>query len=162
MQTIHFIKVLVVSLSVFLSLFTSVHAVETSGAKLGEWTMDYDAAVVLAKKESKPILVGFTKSDRCSWCKLMEKNVFEKKAWKDYAAKNLVLVTIDYPKDKSIVPTRFVQRNKDLAQQMKIQGVPFYVLLDADGKTRLAKLGGGKEKTPKSFIQEIDSSIKAK
>jgi thioredoxin-related protein len=161
MQTIQFIKVLAVSLSVFFSLFTSVHAVETSGAKLGEWTMDYDAALVLAKKESKPILVSFTKSDRCSWCKLMEKNVFEKKAWKDYA-KNLVLVTIDYPKDKSVVPTRFVQRNKDLARKMKIQGVPWYILLDADGKTRLAKLGGGKDKTPKSFIKEIHSSIKAK
>jgi thioredoxin-related protein len=162
MQHIQFIKVLVVALSVFFSLFTSVHAVETSGAKLGEWTMDYDAALVLAKKESKPILVGFIKSDSCSWCKLMEKNVFENKAWKDYAAKHLVLVTIDYPKDKSIVPTRFVQRNKDLAQEMKIHGVPWYVLLDADGKTRLAKLGGGKAKTPKSFITEINSSIKAK
>jgi thioredoxin-related protein len=162
MQTIQFIKVLVVSLSVFFSLFTSVNAVETSGAKLGEWTMDYNAALTLAKKESKPILVSFTKSDRCSWCKLMDNNVFAKKAWKDYAVKNLVLVTIDYPRDKTIVPTKFVQRNKDLAKQMNIHGVPAYILLDADGKTRLGKLGAGKDKTPKSFIQEIDSSLKAK
>jgi len=162
MRNIQFIRVLVVSLSVFFSLFTSVHAVDKSGAKLGEWTMDYDAALALAKKESKPILVAFTKSDRCSWCKLMDENVFAKKAWKDYAAKNLVLVTIDYPKDKSIVPTKFVQRNKDLAKEMNIHGVPHYILLDADGKTRLGKLGGGKGKTPKSFIKEVNSSIEAK
>lgn len=162
MQNIQFIKVLVVSISVFPSLFTSVHAVEKSGAKLGEWTMDYNAALALAKKETKPVLVSFIKSDRCSWCKLMEETVFEKQAWKDYAAKNLVLVTIDYPRDKDIVPTEFVQRNKDLAVKMEIHGVPAYVLLDADGKTRLGKFGSGKNKTPKSFIKEIDSSIEAK
>ena len=92
----------------------------------------------------------------------MDKNVFAKKAWMEYAVKNIVLVTIDFPRDKKIVPENFVQRNKKLAKEFGVAGYPTYILMDGDGKTRIGKLGAGRGKTPKSFIGEINTLMKGK
>lgn len=131
-------------------------AVVTKGAKVGEWTMDYDAALALAKKESKPILLNFTGSDWCSWCKLMDRKVFEQDEWRVYAEKELVLVYIDFPRNKNIVPNEYKERNKELAKSMFVRGYPTYILLDSDGETKIGRLGAGRNKTPKTFITEIE------
>ena len=79
-------------------------AVATSGAELGKWTMDFDAAKTLAAEKEVPILINFTGSDWCGWCKLMDREVFSKAEWQQYAAESLVLVWIDFPRDKALVP----------------------------------------------------------
>ena len=61
--------------------------VQTEGAEAGVWTMDMDAAKKLAKKKKLPLVLNFTGSDWCGWCKLMEKNVFTKESWRKYAKK---------------------------------------------------------------------------
>jgi len=134
--------------------------VTKEGAKVGEWTMDYDAAIALAQKEQKPVLINFTGSDWCGWCKLMDEQVFSKKTWQDYALKNIVLVTIDFPSDKSIVPEKYAQRNDRLQTEYGVGGYPTYILLDSDAKTKIGQLGAGQEKTPESFIDEIKISLK--
>ena len=68
----------------------------SEGAETGKRTQDYEAALKLAKDKELPILINFTGSDWCGWCKLMDKNVFAQDVWKEYAAKNVVLVTIDF------------------------------------------------------------------
>ena len=92
-----------------LSLGESAHAsdsVQTEGAKVGHWTMDFDAAKKMAAEKNLPLMLNFTGSDWCGWCKLMDKNVFAEKEWQDYAGENALLVTLDFPKDKSIVPEK--------------------------------------------------------
>lgn len=161
MNRSRFVGGLAVALLALLPFISSVHAkVVTEGAKLGEWTMDYDAAVALAKKEDKPILINFTGSDWCGWCKLMDKNVFAGKEFIDYAAKNVVLVTIDFPRDKSIVPTKYVKRNNDLKNDFGVRGYPTYILLESDATSKVAKLGAGRDKTPASFVKEIQGALK--
>ena len=95
-----------------------------------------------------PLLLNFTGSDWCGWCKIMDKNVFAGEEWKKYAADNVVLVTLDFPNDKSIVPEKYVERNKNLQAKFGVGGYPTYVILDSDGETKLGQLGAGKEKTP--------------
>ena len=138
----------------------ATEGVQHDGAKLGEWTMDYSAALKLAKSAQKPLLLNFTGSDWCGWCKIMDKNVFAKADWKNFAADNVVLVTLDFPRDKSIVPGRYVERNKKLKDQFAVRGYPTYVIIDSDGKTTLGKLGAGRSKTPKSFITEFQNTVK--
>ncbi len=130
-------------------------AVQLEGAKVGHWTMDFDAAVKLAKEKKVPMMLNFTGSDWCGWCKLMDKGVFAKEEWKKYAAENAILVTLDFPRDKSIVPEKYVSRNKELKDQFSVRGYPTYVVLDSDGKTKIGQLGAGRDKTPKSFIEEF-------
>jgi len=134
--------------------------VDIDGATVGKWTMDIDAAKALAKEKRLPILLNFTGSDWCGWCKLMDRNVFKKQEWRDHAAENLVLVFIDFPKAPDLVPEKYVARNQRLKDEYKPEGFPTYVVLDGDTGAVLARLGAGQEKTPKSFIAEIASATR--
>ena len=135
-------------------------SVDTDGAHMGQWTQDYDAALKLAKDKNLPIMLKFTGSDWCYWCKLMDKNVFAYDKFYDYAKNNLVLVTIDFPRDKSIVPEKFQARNKELGSKYGIRGVPTFVILSPDGQKELGRLQAGKDKTVDSFIDEIKGVLK--
>ena len=127
----------------------------TKGAKAGEWTMDFDAAKTLAREKNLPILINFTGSDWCGWCKLMDREVFAKDEWQAYAKENVVLVTIDFPQDKTRVPMHFVARNQKLSETYGVRGYPTYIVLGADGTTRLGQLGASRDASPSSFIGEL-------
>lgn len=129
--------------------------VATAGAEAGEWTMDFDAALALAKQKDLPLLVNFTGSDWCSWCLKIEAEVFTKQVWGDYARTALALVTIDFPRDTELVPEKYRERNKELAAQFKINGFPTYVLLDSDGVTALGRLRAADGSSPEVFIYHV-------
>lgn len=132
-------------------------AVDIDGATPGKWTMDLAAAKTLAAEKKLPILLDFSGSDWCGWCQVMEKNVFTQPEWKTYAKENLVMVLIDFPTDKSLVPEKYTARNEELQQQHGIEGFPTFVVLDDDGTTELGRLGAGQEKTPASFEAEVEA-----
>src|SRR6188768_1537543 len=82
-----------------------------SAAKEG-WLEDFEKAKAQAKAENKKILLDFTGSDWCGWCIKLDKEVFSQQAWKDYAAKNLVLVELDFPRKKELAPEIKAQNEK--------------------------------------------------
>ena len=126
-----------------------------NGAEPGEWTMDFDAARKVATEKKLPILINFTGSDWCTWCKHMEKEVFSKKEWQDYAKKSLMLVWIDFPKDETLVPEKYRKRNQQLAATFEIEGYPAYVILDDNGKDQLGMAQAEQQITPKGFISKL-------
>lgn len=138
----------------------AAEAVQIDGAKVGHWTMDFDAAKKIAAEKKLPILLNFTGSDWCGWCKLMDKGVFAKDEWKQYAGENVLLVTLDFPKDKTIVPEKYVERNNELKTKFEVRGYPSYVILDSDGETKIGQLGAGRDKTPESFIAEFKGVVR--
>ncbi|NCA82860.1 MAG: thioredoxin family protein [Opitutae bacterium] len=129
----------------------------TEGAQPGEWTMDFAAAKTLAAEKDLPLLLNFTGSDWCGWCKIMDRQVFSQEAWKAYAMEHFVLVWIDFPKDKRLVPAAFVEQNQRLSREFDVGGYPTYILLDPDGQTRLGQAGASREATPESFIEELET-----
>ena len=133
--------------------------VATKGAEVGKWTMDYDAALALAKKKDLPLLLNFTGSDWCGWCKFMDRNVFSKAEWKNYALENVVLVTLDFPRDQSIVPAQFVNRNYEMQSKFGVTGYPTFMILENDGATVLGKLGAAREMTPGIFIEQMEDAL---
>ena len=133
----------------------------TEGAAPGEWTMDLDAAKTLAAQKNLPIFLNFTGSDWCGWCIRMDRQVFSQKAWQDYAKEHFVLVWIDFPRDKSLVPPQFTARNQKLSQEFGVEGYPTYVLLDSDGQTRLGQAGASRDASPESFIESLESIVLA-
>jgi len=151
------IVILTLMLALVITLAPAAIASEalTKGVKPGQWTQDLDAARKYAKDKNLPLMLMFTGSDWCYWCKLMDANVFSGDDFYTYADKNLVLVTIDFPKDKSKVPAEYQERNQKLGKDFKIRGVPTYVILKPDGQTEIGRLSAGKDKTPQSFIQEV-------
>ena len=131
----------------------------TEGVEPGKFTQDYDAALTFAKEKKMPVLLVFTGSDWCGWCKVMDKNVFSKPEWTAFAKNSLVMIWLDYPKDKSKVPQKYHKRNEELKAAFGVRGFPTYVLQDWDGR-KLGQLGSGRNKTAASFQAEVDVILK--
>jgi thioredoxin-related protein len=152
-------KLAFIIVAAFAVLAADANDVQMDGATAGEWTMDYDAAVKLARKENLPLMLNFTGSDWCHWCIQIEEKVFGKTAWQEYAKSNAVLVTIDFPR-KSKLPARLAERNDRLQVEYGVRGYPSLVVLDSDGSTLLGILGASREMTPTSFIGQFDRTTR--
>jgi protein disulfide-isomerase len=146
---------LVVSCSEKTSAVTTTDAPETTpsvSAKAG-WLTSYEKAQKEAQSTRKLLLMDFTGSDWCGWCIMLDKEVFSKPEFKEYASKNLVLLELDFPRMKKM-PPETVAQNERLAMKYGIQGFPTVVVFDSDGKP-LGALGyeqGG----PQAFIARLE------
>lgn len=87
----------------------------------------------------------------------MDKEVFSKKEFTDYAKKNLALVKVDFPKKKAISPS-LKQANEQLMRTFKVSGFPTMLVLDSEGK----ELGrdddgyqGGGPKAVIAFLEKL-------
>jgi thioredoxin-related protein len=116
------------------------------------WLDDLEKAKAQAKAENKKILLDFTGSDWCGWCKKLDKEVFSQSAWKEYAAKHLVLVEVDFPRGFQL-PEGTKKQNDELAKKYNIQGYPTIVITSASGNKRgeLGYVEGG----PEAFIKAL-------
>ena len=132
---------------------------DKNGARIGVWTQDYDAAVALAKTNNLPLMLNFTGSDWCGWCMLMDRQVFSTKEWEKWAKENIVLAFIDFPKKKSLVPKKFVERNDDLAKKYGVRGYPTYVVVDPESGKTIGTLGASRDAEPKKFIAELENLL---
>lgn len=130
-----------------------------SGAVPGQWTMDFEAARKVAKEKKLPIFINFTGSDWCVWCKHMEKEIFSKQDWKDYAKDSLLMVWVDFPKNKKLVPQKYQKRNQQLAQFFEVTAYPSYIVLDDDGTTQLGEMEAEQQITVPSFINKLNAVL---
>ena len=131
-----------------LALVTSTAAFAAAG-----WDDDYEKALAQAKAEKKMVVLDFTGSDWCGWCIKLDKEVFSKKEFKDYAKDNLVLVEVDFPQTKRL-PKKTVEQNEKLQKEHGIRGYPTIIVLDSEGKKvgQLGYMEGG----PQPFIAKLD------
>lgn len=122
-----------------------------------EWLDNFEKAKELSVKEGRPILVNFTGSDWCIWCKRLAAEVFSQESFKDYAEKNLILLIADFPRMKAI-PEDVAIQNRKMAEAYGIQGFPTIVLMNSGGK-ELARTGyqrGGAE----AYIEHLKDLLK--
>ena len=109
--------------------------VETQApAAHAEWMQNFADAKAKAAKEGKNLLVDFTGSDWCIWCKRLDKEVFEEADFQKEIVKGYVLVKLDFPQDQSLVTEEIKAQNAQLQEQYKVQGFPTIFLMDASGK----------------------------
>lgn len=118
------------------------------------WTTDLPKAVAQAKAENKMVLMDFTGSDWCGWCMKFKKEALDTTEFQDYAAKNLVLVEVDFP-NKRPQSDDLKKANKALGQQYKVDGYPTFVVLNKDGK-EVGRQVGYQTGGPQAFITEIE------
>lgn len=143
-----------------LSVFNADKTVRAEGAEAGEWTQDTDAGFALAKEQGLPILANFTGSDWCYWCKLMDRRVFSSKAWAQWAGeKKAVLLWVDFPDKKDMVPKEQRRKNEELAKRFNVRGFPTYYVLAPDGETVWGRLGASQDATAAEFCGEVDACI---
>jgi protein disulfide-isomerase len=138
-------KILIAALAA--TVLWQVNAAEST------WLTDLPKAQAQAKTENKIVLMDFTGSDWCPWCIKFKKEVFDTAEFKDYAAKNVVLVELDYPHKKQDADLK--KANAQLKDQYKISGFPTLVVLDKDGK-EIGRQVGYAEGGPKAFIAKLE------
>jgi protein disulfide-isomerase len=119
-----------------------------------DWLTDLPKAQAKARAENKVVLLDFTGSDWCGWCIKFNKEVLSTAEFKEYAARNLVLVELDFPRKKAQSP-ELKQANKALNEKYKVDGYPTFIVLNKDGK-EIGRQGGYSAGGPKAFIAKIE------
>ena len=133
----------------FLLLCASLVAVTGNSAS---WLTDLSAAKAQAAREGKHVMINFTGSDWCGWCIKLRQEVFSQPEFEAYAAQNLVLVEIDFPKRKQISQAT-LRANAAIADQFKIGGYPTLVFLNPAGKE--VRRGGYQPGGARPFVQAV-------
>jgi thioredoxin-related protein len=96
------------------------------------WLENVPQAAQQAQSENKLLLLDFTGSDWCGWCKKLDAETFSTPEFLDYAGKNLVLVQLDFPRRKSQTDD-LKEANNELKEKYAVQGFPTVILMKPDG-----------------------------
>jgi len=108
-------------------------------AHAAKWLTDLPVAQAQAKAENKTILINFTGSDWCGWCIRLRQEVFSQPEFDRFASEKLVLVEVDFPRQKPL-PASVQQINKTLARQQGVTGYPTVIIMNSQG-VKVATMG---------------------
>ena len=133
-----------------------------------EWHTDVNKAVNISVETGKPLFFFFTGSDWCGWCKKLVKEVFVKQEFKTWAAKNAILVELDFPR-RTPISEELKKQNRELGSMFGVRGYPtgFFVKpKKVNGKVDLVNNILGKQGYvaggPKSWIAGANRILKTK
>jgi thioredoxin-related protein len=121
------------------------------------WQTNFEAAKTKAKAEHKLLLVDFSGSDWCPWCKKMKTDVFDQENFKVEARKNYILVNLDYPNQKEL-PAEIARQNRELRKQYKVDVFPTICLMDPKGQ--LVSRSGYQSGGPADFLKNMNGFAK--
>jgi len=123
-------------------------------------TSPLEAAKMKAAQEGKDILLKFTGSDWCPWCKRLDSEVFGTELFKQEVTKNFVILVLDFPQDKSLLSQKAYRWNIKLYKEYGVPGLPTVILADADGReyARTGYRQGG----PKEYLEHLQQLRKLK
>ncbi|MDD2985052.1 thioredoxin family protein [Flavobacterium sp.] len=96
--------------------------IQSVGAQELTWQTDINKAIELSAKSKKPLMLFFTGSDWCGWCIKLQKEVFMKPEFVEWANK-VILVELDFPR-KMQLEEKLKQQNQQLQQIFQVQGYP--------------------------------------
>jgi uncharacterized protein YyaL (SSP411 family) len=104
------------------------------------WLTSLPDAKAKAEKEKKLLLLDFTGSDWCGWCKKLDAETFSKPEFAEYASKHLVLVQVDFPANKP-QSDELKAANKALGIKYGISGYPTLLAMKPDGTVVWQQVG---------------------
>jgi len=107
-----------------LFLFVTSHSfAQHKGPDGLEWYTDLMKAQEKSKASHKPIFAFFTGSDWCGWCHKLQNDVFSKPSFIKWAKEKVVLLELDFPRQKKL-PDETIQQNNSLQQAFQVRGYP--------------------------------------
>ena len=123
------------------------------------WMTDYEAAKKKAAAEKKDLLIDFTGSDWCHWCKKLKSEVFDQKEFLPGVKDQFVLVELDFP-NKSKLSDKLKKQNDGLRKKYGVRGYPTIILADAQGRP-YAQTGYQKDGAP-AYLKHLAELSKKK
>ncbi|HTV42560.1 MAG TPA: thioredoxin family protein [Candidatus Sulfotelmatobacter sp.] len=130
-----------------------ISAVEKKMSRL-PWVAGLPEALEKAKSENKIILLDFTGSDWCVWCRKFDEDVLSQPEFVAYAKTNLVMVLLDFPHFTTQTDA-LKTNNAALQAEFKVIGFPTYVALNPAGQ-EIGRKEGYLEGGPKAFISKLE------
>ncbi len=110
-----------------LLLFTIVSFTSFSQQIENNWlnteNPEMNKAIEISQKTNKPIMLFFTGSDWCGWCKKLVREVYKTPEFNKWAKKNVVLVEIDFPR-RTKLSKELTSQNNSLKNLFKPRGYP--------------------------------------
>lgn len=126
------------------------------GASSG-WPTSFAEASKQAQASGKVILADFTGSDWCGWCVKLKAEVFDTPEFKEWAAKNVILLELDFPRSKA-QDAATKKQNDELLTKYGVEGFPTILFLKSNGDV-LGK-AGYMEGGPKAWIANAEKVIR--
>jgi len=124
-----------------------------------DWLQDYEAARARAAQEDKDVLVVFSGSDWCGYCRQMAKDTFLQPEFRDVIEPRYVLVYVDIP--RSPAAQRKVEdfgRNQQLASHFPVGGFPTVLGTNSDGQT-IGTVCGYIPGGVSAFVGQLDRGV---
>jgi len=150
---------------VIVALVLSVNTFAQEGQSSLVWHTDMVTAVDKAIAEKKPLILFFTGSDWCGWCKRLQAEVFFMPEFEKWAKDNVVLLELDFPR-RTEQPEELKQQNTNIQQMFGVRGYPtiWFVTPTKNG----TEIGFGKIGTtgyvnggPQAWIAEAERILTA-
>ncbi|MGK0385216.1 MAG: protein disulfide-isomerase [Bacteroidia bacterium] len=108
---------------VIVALFVSTNIFAQEGTASPEWNTNLVKAVDEAIAEQKPLLMFFTGSDWCGWCKRLQSEAFVKPEFQKWADENVVLMELDYPR-RTAQDEEIKEQNMNILRMFGVRGYP--------------------------------------
>lgn len=126
--------------TLILTLFITTNGMSQERVK---WHTDLNQALEIAFNEDKNVLLFFTGSDWCGWCKRLQSEVFKTPDFEEWSQK-VVLVELDYPK-RTPQDQNIRAQNAQLQGMFQVRGYPTVHIVSPEkmenGRTNLKSLG---------------------
>lgn len=90
---------------------------------------DYDLAVRRSAETERPILVVFSGSDWCYWCKKLDEEFLRQPAFTAAVTNDIILLYVDSPRDTSILSEKARKANPGLVEKYGVKGFPSMMFL---------------------------------
>ena len=119
------------------------------------WNNNAEEVFKKAKVNNSPIMMNFTGSDWCIWCKRIKAEIFETPEFKKWVAdNNIQLLELDFP--RNIKQSDMLKsQNASLKREVGINGFPTLIII-ANGKMiKTGYVKGGAD----AWIKSVESQI---
>lgn len=126
----------------FLAVLCAALALLPAGAV--EWLTNVEQAQKLAAEQGKAVLVDFTGTDWCVYCREMHAKVLDTPEFEAYAAPKFICVEMDLP-HKPLLPKAQLEYNRGIVKRYGVTGYPTLLVLNTAGEVTGGFIGGKAE-----------------
>ena len=131
-------------------------------AELRGWTNNFELALAASKSTGRPMLMVFTGSDWCGFCKKLKAEVFDTPEFQQWAEQNVVLMEVDFPRG---APQEEAVKQQNAALRAKfpdIAGFPMVKFVSPNEEEMGSLRGYSPGTGPEKWLANATAAINAK
>lgn len=133
----------------------AITAVAYATAADSYWKTDYASAITEAKVSERLVLLNFTGSDWCRWCKKLDREVFATSAFAEEIENHAIPVQLDFPRRRQLSQKQ-ARQNRMVQGKFNVETFPTIILYDPTTNRELLRHSYFST-TPEKYIEVLNS-----